>query len=116
MLGETRRVEQAERYFERAPDLRRRQRRHLTIAALLVLILSGGALGAAVASAKNARPAEPQPQPLVEPRGIPRHRLPVRISYDDLNRMRAQVEALNVLGLIPVVPPSPESAALEDQR
>ena len=113
MLAEARRVAQAETYFARAPDLQRRRRIRLAVAAVVVLAISGGALGVAV-GAERARILEETELRVQAPPPQVRSRVPVRISYENLDRMRAQVEALNVLGLIPVIPPQPQSP--EDER
>lgn len=51
MLDEARRLRGAEAYFERAPALRQRQLRHLIAGALVAVLGSGAALGAAAAAA-----------------------------------------------------------------
>jgi hypothetical protein len=103
MLAEARRVEQAESYFERAPDLRRRQRHHLAIAAVLALLITGGAGFAAVAAAGHR--AEEVSSAVGEPRPAKARPRPARVSPEYLERMKAQDEAFRALGLIPVVPP-----------
>lgn len=117
MLAEARRVEQAESYFEHAPDLRRRQRRHLSIAAVLVLLITGGAAFAAVAAAGDRTEAVSEPR-AAKLRIRPARVSPARVSPEYLERMKAQDEAFRALGLIPVVAPVEPagSPAGEDQR
>jgi hypothetical protein len=132
LIAEARRLDQAETYFERAPALRRRARRHLAAAALVAIALTGGALGATMADTGWAPVGAPAPalgaaRPALA--GVDRTggAAPIRIWSSDPERLAAELEALAVLGLIPVVAPQPPprlhaardaglSAAREHQR
>ena len=97
MLDEARQVRRAEDHFARAPDLWRRQRSHLLVGALVVVLGSGVALGAAAASEVDARraTAEELHGRLVRIRNN-------RASQEQSQRLQAELEALRVLGLRPV--------------
>jgi len=111
MLAEAGRVRQAESYFERAPDLRRRQRRHLVVGALVVMLGSGAALGAAASAAKQSHRAEAAQ---METRLVRiRSTLAARA---DARRLQAELEALRALDLIPVVAPGGSGVALVKSR
>jgi hypothetical protein len=99
MLAEARHLEQAESYFDRAPELRRRERRHLLAGALAVTLCLGTGLGyATAAAAADARPDVGQ----ALQRTIAKLDA-VRASHERDQRLKAEVEALKVLGLIPVL-------------
>lgn len=105
MLAEVREVEQAETYFEQAPARGRRQMRNVMAASLGALLLSGGLLGAAVATA--AAPQEARAEAV----GLRVRSTPTRITPEGLERRKAEVEALRTLGLIPIVAPCKGEAA-----
>jgi hypothetical protein len=93
MLADARRADQAATYFERAPDLRRRQKHHLAAAGLIVALLCGGGLGAAVSSAKHShrvQAAELETR-LVQIRST-------QAAREATQRLRAEIEALRALG------------------
>jgi hypothetical protein len=77
------------------------------------MLLSGGLLGAPVAEGGDPGLG-----------GLPQcgrqdeslRAEPTRVSPEDLERMKARVEALQVLGLIPIVQPGPALPAREDER
>lgn len=105
MLADARRVEQAASYFERAPELRRRQWRHLGLAAVVVVLVGGGALAAAASAAKQARQVEAQEQ---ETRLVRiRSTLAARA---DAQRLQAELEALRVVVARPAADPDPRGA------
>ncbi len=101
MLAEARHLDQAERYFDRAPELRRRERRHLLAGALAVTLCMGTGLGYATSAAATPR------IDAVHPLQAAAAKLDaMRASHERAQRLTAELEALRVLGLIPVVAPN----------
>ncbi len=120
MLADVRRADQAASYFERVPDLRRRQLHNLAATALILALVSGGALAASVSAAKQSHQAQAEllESRLVRIRSTQAARL-------DAQRLRAEVEALLAAGAPPAAAPrkgrgeppaSPASAAAEHER
>lgn len=101
LIAEARQVEQAESYFDRAPDLRRRRRFHVIAGALVVLLVSGVALGAASAAEETSHP---ETAGLVQ--GAIARLQANRARHEQLVRLYAELEALRTLHLIPVVAPA----------
>jgi hypothetical protein len=101
MLVEARRLDQAECYFDRAPELRRRERRHLLAGALAVTLCMGTGLGYATSAAASAGidAAHPVQEAIVKIDAL-------RAKHERAQRLTAEIEALRVLGLIPVVAPN----------
>jgi hypothetical protein len=118
MLADVRRADQAESYFERAPDLRRRQKHHLAAAGLILALFCGGALGAEVSAAKHSHrvQAVEQEARLVRIRST-------QATRESAQRLRAEIEALRALGgplaearLGQAAPVRAASAAAEHER
>jgi hypothetical protein len=110
MLAEAREARRAESYFH-APDLRRRQRRHLMAAAMVVTLGCGAAVGAAAAT----EPGWPHTG-TAQPRG---HLVRIRTnqaSQEQAHRMQAEVEAMRALGLLPGDPSEREVAVAKRVR
>jgi hypothetical protein len=101
LIAEARQVEQAESHFERAPDLRRSQKLHLVVGALVLTLGSGAAVGAAAATAEAPRP---QAAGLV--RGTLARLAANRVRLEQARRLHAELEALRTLHLIPMVAPN----------
>lgn len=101
MLAEARHLEQAESYFDRAPELRRRERRHLLAGALAVTLCLGTGLGYATAATADLRPDVGQTMQSAIAKLDE-----MRASHERAQRLKAEIEALKVLGLIPVIDPN----------
>ena len=101
MLAEVRRVEQAESYFEGAPEQLRRRRLHLVAGALAVTLVSGTALGAVSSVVEDSRRTATE----VVDRALAKLEAG-RTAHERAQRLRAEVEALQALHLIPVVAPN----------
>jgi hypothetical protein len=107
MLAEAREAQRPERYFH-APDLRRRPRRHLIAAAMVVTLGSGAAAGAVAAT----DPGWPPTGSAEVPRG---HLVRIRTNQASLaqaQRAQAELEALRALGLLPIDPSDPSARGL----
>ena len=101
MLVEARRLEQAESHFDRLPALHRRERRHALAGALAVTLCLGAGLGYATTAAADSRvDADPMLQRMVAKVEA------VRVKHERAQRLKAEIEALQVLGLIPIVDPT----------
>jgi hypothetical protein len=108
MLEEAGRVNQAERYFERRPELRR-ARHPLLVGALVTTVAFGAALGYGAVAGTGAAAAAAEVTACAMPRSAAS--LPLR-SPEQVQRLKAEIEALQVLGLIPVVAPEGRRVAL----
>jgi len=99
MLDEAREARRPESYFH-APDLRRRPRRHLIAAAMVVTLGSGAAAGAVAAT----DPGWPPTGAIQEPRGTLVRIRTNRASQEQAQRAQAELDALRAVGLLPVDP------------
>ncbi|HWO26700.1 MAG TPA: hypothetical protein VNO30_48555 [Kofleriaceae bacterium] len=101
MLVEARRLDQAESHFDRVPALHRRERRHALAGALAVTLCLGAGMGYATTAVADSRAdAEPMLQGMVAKVEA------VRAKHERTQRLKAEIEALRVLGLIPIVDPT----------
>jgi len=102
LLAEARGVEQAEAYFERAPDLRRSPRRHLAVGALVMTLGSGALVGAASAADEGSHHRTTQEAVERSVARLEAH----RARHEQTRRLAAELDALRTLHLIPVVAPT----------
>jgi len=101
MLAEVRRVEERGRGLEHTPDLRRRHRLQLMVGALVVTLGSSAAMAAAAATVPDTRRPTAE---LVERMVAKVQR--AHAAHERAQRLRAELEALQVLHLIPVIAPT----------
>jgi hypothetical protein len=105
MIAETRQLEQAESYFAHAPDLRRRQLRHLAAGVLAVTMISGAAIGSAATDEDSLPTVGEAVQAAVARVDA------IQARREAWHRLAAEVEALRVCGLMPVVAANKDGAA-----
>jgi hypothetical protein len=100
MLADAHRLDQAESHFGRVPALRRRERRHLVAGALAVSLCLGAGLSYATNAVADSRvDTEHAVNPLVAKIEA------LRTKHERTQRLKAEIEALQTLGLIPIVDP-----------
>jgi hypothetical protein len=110
LIAEARQAQQVESRFERMPDLLRPQRLHLLVGALVLTLGSSAAIAAATVTDQGPPPNIPQ---LVQ-RSIDRIQAN-RARLEQAPRLRAELEALRTLHLIPVIAPNTREVALGKQ-